>query len=107
MVAALQSRVGNERAFVPARNAVTFLADLARSPGLIPAAEALRRIAIVEGEIYARTLRKKAQLDAAVDRKGVDNFARLLTGAGAVVDSPLELKYPMGKLMAWSLSFHK
>jgi SAM-dependent methyltransferase len=106
-VAALQSRIRNERAFVPARNAVTFLAGLVKSPGLIPAAEALRRIGIVEGEIHTRTLRKKAQLDAAVDKKGMDNFAGLLASAGAVVDPPLELKYPMGKLMAWSLSFHK
>ena len=92
---------------MPARNAVTFLAGLAKAPGLFPAAEALHRIGIVEGEIHARTLRKKAQLDAAVDRKGIDHFAKLLAGAGAVVDPPLELRYPMGKLMAWSLSFHK
>jgi SAM-dependent methyltransferase len=106
-VGALQSRLRTERAFGPARNIVAFLTDLANAPGSLPAADALRRIDMVESEIEARTLRKRAQVDAALDRKGIDKFAESLAAAGAVVRLPQELKYPGGRILGWSLSFSK
>jgi ubiquinone/menaquinone biosynthesis C-methylase UbiE len=104
---ALQSRLRNEREFGAARNIVAFLTRLANAPGLHAPADALRRIDIAEGQIRARTLRKQAQIDAALNRQGVDKVAESLADAGAVVSLPQELKYPGGRILGWSLSFCK
>jgi SAM-dependent methyltransferase len=106
-VGVLQSRVRNERAFGTARNVVGFLTRLAGAPGALPPVEALHRMDVVEEQIQARALRKQAQLDAALDRKGIDKFAEHMAAAGAVVSTPRELKYPMGRPMAWSLAFSR
>jgi len=106
-VATLQSRLRNEPAFGLARNVVALLSGLARAPDFHAAADALRKIDTWEAQIQASTLRKVAQIDAALDRKGIDKTAEWLAGAGAVVEPPQELKYPLGKVMAWSLSFYK
>ena len=61
-----------------------------------PRPEALHRLDVVEEQIRARTLRKQAQLDAALDKKGIEKFAEHFAAAGAVVGTPRELKYPDG-----------
>lgn len=106
-VAVLQSRLRNERAFAASRNVVVFLSRLAEMPHSFPVAETLHRLDLAEQDVSSRRLRKQAQLHAALDRNGVERLSGCLTTAGAVVDLPRELKYPGGKLMAWSLSFHK
>lgn len=106
-VGTLHSRLRNERAFGPARETVILLANLAREPRSQVAADALRKLDGAEEQVRASTLRKTAQMSAALDRSGIDNIARLLTAAGAIVAPPQQLRYPMGKIMAWSLSFHK
>lgn len=106
-VDALASRLKNDRAFGPARNVVAFLSRLATAPGSHPPAESLHQLALVEQQIAARTLRKQAQLDAALDRNGVETLAGCLTQAGATVDSPKELKYPGGRILGWAISFNK
>jgi SAM-dependent methyltransferase len=106
-VGLLQSRVRNDRAFGTARNVVGFLTRLAGQPDALPPAEALHRLDTVEAHNRARTLRKQAQLDAALDRDGIGKFMKHLTNAGAVVGTLQELKYPMGRPMAWSLTFHR
>jgi hypothetical protein len=86
---------------------VTFLAGLARTPGLQNASEALRRIDYAQGQASANTLRNSAQIAAARDAGGIEKFAGCLRDAGAIVDAPRELKTVLGKPMAWSLSFQK
>jgi SAM-dependent methyltransferase len=103
----LQSRLRSERAFGPARNVVAFLTSLANAPGLHAPADALRQMDIAERQIQTRTLRKQAQIDAALNRQGVDKVAESLAGAGAVVGSPQELKYPGGRILGWGLLFYK
>lgn len=103
----MQSRLRNERAFRTARNVVGFLARLAGAPGFLAASDRLHQLDVVEKDNQARNLRKVAQIDAALDRNGIDKVVDLLAGAGAVVEAPKELKYPGGKLLAWSLSFFK
>jgi hypothetical protein len=106
-VAILQSRLRDDGAFGTARNVVGFLTRVAGAPEAVPPTEALHRLDAVEEQIRARTLRKQAQLDAALDRKGIEKFAEHMAAAGAVVSMPRELKYPMGRPMAWSLTFSK
>ncbi|MGH6890073.1 MAG: class I SAM-dependent methyltransferase [Rhizomicrobium sp.] len=106
-VAGMQSRLGNEPAFAPARNVVALLSRLANAPESIAAGDALRQMNVAQEQIHARALRKQAQIDAALDRNGVDKVAGLLADAGAVVGPPQELKYPGGRILGWSLSFRK
>jgi len=106
-VGTLQSRLRSEPAFGQAHKVVAFLAGMPRSPGFHPATEVLRKIEDAEKQIQAVNLRKLAQIEAALDGNGIDNIAELLAGAGAIVDTPLELKSPEGELIAWSLSFYK
>ncbi|HEX3942704.1 MAG TPA: methyltransferase domain-containing protein [Rhizomicrobium sp.] len=106
-VAILQSRIQDEGAFGSARNVVGFLTRVAGAPEALPPTEALHQLDVVEEQVRARSLRRQAQLDAALDRKGIEKFADHLSAAGAVVGAPEELKYPMGRPMAWSVSFHK
>jgi SAM-dependent methyltransferase len=106
-VGTLQSRVGNDRAFGTARNLVGFLTRLAGAPDALPPSEALHRMDVVEEHNRGRTLRKQAQLDAALDREGIDKFMVCLRNADATIGTLQELKYPMGRPMAWSLQFHK
>lgn len=106
-VGKLQSRVGTDRAFGTARNVVGFLTRLASAPHALSPAEALHRMNVVEEHNRARTLRKQAQLHAALDRKGVEKFSECLANAGGRLETLKELKYPMGRPMAWSLRFHK
>lgn len=103
----LGARLKNERAFAPARNVVALLSRLASAPASHPPGEALRNLDVVEEQIEARTLRKQAQLDAALDRNGVEALAGFLGKAGANVGAPQELKYPGGRLLAWALAFNK
>lgn len=106
-VGLMQSRLRNERPFEPASQVVDFLSRLAAAPQLQNPAEALERLDMVEEQVTSRHLRKLAQLDASLDRNGIDRLARALADAGAAVGSPRELKYPGGKILAWDLSFRK
>jgi SAM-dependent methyltransferase len=103
----LQPRVRSDPAFEVPRKLVALLSDLAAAPFLRPANDALRMIDQAEEQVGANNLRKRAQIDAALDRSGIDKLSRSLSAAGAVVDAPQELKYPIGTLMAWSVSFHR
>lgn len=103
----LGARLKNERAFAPAANVVALLSRLASAPASHAPGETLRNLDVVEEQIEARTLRKQAQLDAALDRNGVERLAGFLAAAGASVDAPQELKYPGGRLLAWALAFNR
>lgn len=103
----MQSRLRNERPFEPASRVVDFLLRLAEAPQLRNPAEALEQLDMVEEQVQARHLRKLAQLDASLDKNGIDKLAGALASAGAAVSSPRELKYPGGKILAWDLSFRK
>ncbi len=105
-VAVLQSGL-REQALGAARNVIALLAHLAATPGSHPPADALRQIGGAEEQIQASTLRKTEQVKVALDRKGIAQVANHLTGAGALVDTPQELKYPLGRVLAWSLQFRK
>jgi SAM-dependent methyltransferase len=106
-VSILQSRLRNEHAFGLARNVVTFLAALAKAPGLHPPAQGLRMLDSAKEQIQTNTLRQQAQVDAAMDGEKMENFVALLRAAGAAVGPPDELKYPNGMNLAWKCSFHK
>jgi ubiquinone/menaquinone biosynthesis C-methylase UbiE len=97
----------HERAFGAARDVVALLAILARAPGSHAAANALRRIETAERHIQASALRKEEQVNAALDSKEIDKLVEGLKAAGAAVDAPHVLKYPLGKVMAWCIRFRK
>jgi SAM-dependent methyltransferase len=105
VVSALQQRLKNQSAFATAHKIVNFLTELATAPTLRTASDALHRLDEEEGKIQASNLRRRAQIDAALDRNGMDKFVQLLTNAGAVVDAPRELKHANGRVLAWSCSF--
>lgn len=106
-VSALQSRLKAEPVFNIPRNVVAFLTQLAFNPRGLPDAEALHRLDAVAKSNQARNLRKRAQIDAALDREGVEKLAGLLTGMGATVHPPGDLRYPKGRFLAWHLPFQK
>jgi hypothetical protein len=106
-VSALQSRLRNDQSFAAVRNVVQLLAGLATAPVMQDAGDALRKIEKTENQLQARNLRKRAQINAALDAGGVAKLAGCLTAGGVIVDPPRELKYPVGTIMAWSLSFQK
>lgn len=106
-VETLQQRLLKERGLAPARNVVGFLANVANSPRPFSPPDAARKIERAEVEVRSRILRKQAQRDAALDGRKMAEFAKLLGGAGAAVSHPQELKYPGGRILGWSLSFHK
>jgi len=94
-------------AFGAAGNVVALLTNLARGDRSHLAEDALRQIDDAEEQIQASTLRKLEQINAALDRTAIDHLAECLTRAGAVVDPPQELKYPLGKIMAWRILFYR
>jgi hypothetical protein len=106
-VDALVRRLRDDRSFATARGVVGVLANLAQAPQIPPPLEALRRIDALEDEVRSRLLRKQAQRDASLDSAGIAAFADRLRSAGATVVPPCELRYPGGKILAWSLSFRK
>ena len=68
----------------------------------------LRQLEGLEERLHFSSLRKVAQMDAALDREGIDRFCTCLGDAGVVMDAPpQELKFPTGKILAWSLSFYR
>ena len=106
VVAILQSRLRQEPAFAMAGNVVGFLTRLAHASDSLPPAEALRRLDFVKHDTEARRLRKQAQVDASLDRAGVNRLAAALTSAGATVDPARELRGGE-HLLAWELSCSK
>lgn len=105
--AELERRLSGDPAFGTARDIVSFLADLARSPKRYIAADALRRIEFAEEEIKAWVSRQQAQVEAALDREGIDGLMRFLTNAGASVRRREEIRDAQGRVLAWRCSFHK
>jgi hypothetical protein len=106
-VAGLQSRLRNDQAYAVARNVVQVLAGFAAAPVMQNPDDALRKLNKVEEQAQASNLRKRAQVDAALDGNAIAALAGYLAGAGGTADLPRELKYPSGTIMAWSLSFQK
>jgi len=96
-----------ERAFGAARDVIVLLATLARAPGSHAAGDALQRIDAAEKQIQASALRKEEQVNAALDSEGMDKLVQSLNAAGATVDAPQVLRYPLGKVMAWCIRFRK
>jgi hypothetical protein len=106
-IGTLRSRLRNEPPFGKARMFTASLVNLAIAPGNHAPADALRQIDDIEGRTRGFVLRTQAQIDSALDRKGIDKVAGCLVSAGAAVDAPRELKLATGEAMAWSLPFSK
>lgn len=102
-VSSLEARLQPDPHFAPVEKIVRALAAMAMAPSF-----PLRQLEGLEEQLHYSALRKTAQIDAALDRGAMDRFATCLSDAGVVIDAqPQELKFPTGKILAWSLSFHR
>jgi SAM-dependent methyltransferase len=106
-IAQAQARMRNERPYQIPANVIGFLTRLANAATQMPPEEALHQLGVVEHHNIARNLRKRAQIDSALDRQGVARLSGLLAGGGASVSAPAELKFSGGRILAWSLTFQK
>jgi ubiquinone/menaquinone biosynthesis C-methylase UbiE len=102
-VSSLEARLQPDPHFAAVRNIVRTLSGMAMAPSF-----PLRQLEGLEEQIHYSPLRMTAQINAALDREGIDRLAACLRDAGVVIDAPSqELTFPTGRVMAWSLSFHR
>ncbi len=105
-VQAAAQRVTPDPALSNTREIVSFLADLARTPGRYDPKDALRRLRFAQEEIGAWLARQQALVDCALTDEGVAGFARALQSAGAETEAPQRLESG-GAPVAWLLRFAK
>lgn len=87
--------------------AVSFLADVARTPERYDPRDALRRLKFVEEDVAAWVMRQEALVGSALDARGIEALSRTLEEAGAEVRAPEPFRSPAGMLLAWTLAFRK